>query len=172
VPTVGQFTAYDPSVFTKIIDEHAQLMASYTGYPPELLRADSTANPASADAIRVAENGLIRRAQQCQNQWSGPLEDVMRLVWRFANDGAEVPAEMYRMETDWEDPATPLIAAHDRRDVQAGADGRDPGDVGCDAQAAGLVAVERERLERPEARRGRVGARRARQRACRRRRRG
>ena len=59
----------------------------------------------------MAEAGLIRRAQQCQNQWSGPLEDVMRLVWRFANDGAEVPDEMWRMETDWEDPATPLLAS-------------------------------------------------------------
>jgi predicted pyridoxine 5'-phosphate oxidase superfamily flavin-nucleotide-binding protein len=34
MPQVGQFQAFDPSVFTKIIDEHAQLMASYTGSRP------------------------------------------------------------------------------------------------------------------------------------------
>jgi hypothetical protein len=52
--------AFDPSVFTKIIDEHAQLMASYTGFPPSYFGQTTTANPASADAIRVAENGIDR----------------------------------------------------------------------------------------------------------------
>jgi hypothetical protein len=106
VPTVGQFTAFDPSVFTRIIDEHAQLMASYTGFPPHYFGLVSTANPASADAIKVAENGLVRRAETVQNQFSGPLEQVMRLVWRFANGGSEVPADMQRLETDWEPAAT------------------------------------------------------------------
>lgn len=107
LPTVGQFTAYDPSVFTKIVDEHAQLMSSFTQFPPHFFGLTSTANPASADAIRVAENGLVRRAEKTQGQFSGPLEDVMRLAWRFANDGQELPPEMLRMETDWEPAATP-----------------------------------------------------------------
>lgn len=100
-PSVGQFQAFDPSVFTKIIDKHAQLMASYTQFPPAWFGQDSTANPASADAIRVAQDGVNRRSRQVQNQFSDPLEDVMRLAWRFANGGAEVPAEMLRMETNW-----------------------------------------------------------------------
>lgn len=106
-PTVGQFQAYDPSVFTKIIDEHAQLMASYTQFPPSYFGQTTTANPASADAIRVAENGVDRRALQVQTQFSTPLEQVQRLVWRFANKGQPVPAEFYRLATDWVDAATP-----------------------------------------------------------------
>jgi hypothetical protein len=107
VPTVGQFTAYDPSVYTKIIDEHAQLMASYTQFPPAYFGQTTTANPASADAIRVAESGVDRRATQVQRQFSTPLEQVQRLVWRFANGGAQVPPEFNRLATDWVDAATP-----------------------------------------------------------------
>lgn len=106
-PTVGQFQAFDPSVFTKIVDEHAQLMASYTQFPPSYFGQTSSANPASADAIRVAEAGIDRRAVQVQNQFSDPLEQVQRLVWRFANGGADVPAEFRRLETDWVDARTP-----------------------------------------------------------------
>jgi hypothetical protein len=105
-PTVGQFQAFDPSVFTKIVDEHAQLMASYTQFPPSYFGLTSTANPASADAIRVAENGVNRRAGNCQKQFGSPLSQVQQLVWRFANGGAELPPEMARLETDWVDPAT------------------------------------------------------------------
>jgi hypothetical protein len=57
-PTVGQFTAFDPSVFAKIIDKHAQLMASYTQFPPEWFGETTPANPTSADAIRSAQDGV------------------------------------------------------------------------------------------------------------------
>ena len=105
-PTVGQFTAFDPSVFTKIIDENAQLMASYTQFPPQWFGQSTTANPASADAIRAAWDGANRRASLAQQQFSDPLEDVMRLAWRYDNDGQPVPPEFFEMETDWIDVAT------------------------------------------------------------------
>ena len=146
IPTVGQFTAYDPSVFTKVVDQHAKLMASYTGFPPELFGLVSQANPASADAIRLAENGLIRRAEQCQNQWSGPLEDVMRLAWRFANGGAEVPADMWRMETDWQDPSTPLLAAVTDAMFKQVQMGYLPGTSDVLGKRLGWSAVERDRI--------------------------
>jgi hypothetical protein len=147
VPTVGQFTAYDPAVFTKIIDEHAQLMSSYTGYPPSYFGQTSTANPASADAIRVAENGLVRRAEQCQNQWAGPLEDVMRLVWRFANGGAEVPQEMLRLETDWEPAATPTPAGTTDAILKQVQMGAVPATSDVTLKQLGYSSVERKRLE-------------------------
>jgi hypothetical protein len=146
VPTVGQFTAYDPAVFTKIIDEHAQLMASYTGFPPSYFGQTTTANPASADAIRVAENGLVRRAQQCQLQWSGPLEDIMRLVWRFANDGAEVPAEMQRLETDWEPAETKTLTGISDAIFKQAQMGAIPATSDVTLKQLGYSAVERQRL--------------------------
>lgn len=110
-PTVGQFTAFDPSVFTKIIDKHAMLMSSFTQYPPEYFGQTNTANPASADAIRSAQDGLNRRGRQVQNQYSDPLEQVMCLAWRLANNGDPLPDGMTRMETDWAPVETPTPAA-------------------------------------------------------------
>lgn len=110
-PTVGQFQAFDPSVFTKIIDKHAMLMASYTQYPPEYFGQTNTANPASADAIRSAQDGLNRRGRQVQNQFSDPAEQVMCLVWRFANKGADLPDAMRQLETDWSPVETATPAA-------------------------------------------------------------
>lgn len=103
LPTVGQFNPADPSVFTKMVDEHAQLMASYTGFPPSYFGLTTTANPASADAIRVAFDGMNRRGKQVQSQNSDPLEDVKRLAWRVANNGAQIPDELRRLETEWVD---------------------------------------------------------------------
>lgn len=110
-PTVGQFTAFDPSVFTKIIDEHAQLMSSYTGFPPSYFGLSASANPASADAIRVADNGLNRRASRFTLQCSDPLENVQGLIWRFAHNSAPLPEQMRQLETEWADVATPTPAA-------------------------------------------------------------
>jgi hypothetical protein len=147
LPTLQQLTAFDPSVFTRIIDEHAQLMASYTGFPPSYFGLTSTANPASADAIRVAENGLVRRAEAVQQQFSGPLEDVMRLVWRFANGGAEVPAEMQRLETDWEPAATLTLAGTTDALFKQSQMGAVPPTSDVVLKRLGYSAVERQRLE-------------------------
>lgn len=146
-PTVGQFQAFDPSVFTKIIDEHAQLMASYTQFPPSYFGQTSSANPASADAIRVAEAGIDRRAVQVQNQFSDALEQVQRLVWRFANGGAETPAEMRRLETDWVDARTPTPSGTSDamfKQVQMGAV---PPTSDIVLKRLGYSGVERQRLE-------------------------
>lgn len=145
-PTVGQFTAFSPAVFTEIIDTHAQLMASYTGFPPSYFGHTASANPASADAIRVSENGLIKRAAQVQNQWANPLECVMALCWRFANDGQQLPQNMKRLETDWEDPATPTPAATSDaiyKQVQMGAI---PPTSDVTLKRLGYSAVDRVRL--------------------------
>lgn len=106
LPSVGQFATADPSVFTKIIDEHAQLMSSYTGFPPAYFGLTSTANPASADAIRVAYDGMNRRGKQVQNQNTTPLKRVAQLAWRFANDGNPVPAAMKSLSVEWVDVET------------------------------------------------------------------
>lgn len=111
LPTLGQFTAMDPSVFTKIIDKHGTLMSSYTGFPPEYFGVTSAANPASADAIRVAENRLVSRGKRAQHGYSGPLRQMGRLMWRFAHNGELPPVDVKRMEVDWADPATPTPAA-------------------------------------------------------------
>jgi hypothetical protein len=105
-PAVGQFQAFDPSVFTKIVDTHAKLMASFTQFPPDYFGLVSTANPASADAIRVAYDGMNRRGKQVQNQNTGPLRQLAALIWRFANNGAPLPVEMQKVHPEWVDVET------------------------------------------------------------------
>ncbi|HEU5026581.1 MAG TPA: phage portal protein [Spirillospora sp.] len=147
LPTLQQLTAFDPSVFTKIIDQHAQLMASHTGYPPSYFGLTSTANPASADAIRVSENGIVAAAVMKQNQFGSPLQAVMRLVWRFANGGAQVPAEMKRLKADWEPAATPTPAATTDSLFKQAQMGAIPPTSDVTLKALGWNAVDRARLE-------------------------
>jgi hypothetical protein len=145
-PTVGQFAAADPSVYTKIIDEYAQLMASYTQFPPDWFGQVAKSNPASADAIRSAQDGVNRRARQVQRQFSDPAETVQRLVWRFANGGAEVPANMKRLETEWSEVSTPTPSATADaifKQIQAGAV---PPRSDVTLSKLGYTAAERARL--------------------------
>jgi hypothetical protein len=111
VPQVGQFQAFDPSVFTKILDAHAKIMSSNTGYPPDYFGLVSTANPASADAIRSAQDPMNRRGRQVQNELSGPVKQVQQLIWRFAHDGQPVPQDLRRLEPDWQSVETPTPSA-------------------------------------------------------------
>lgn len=146
VPTVGQFAAFDPSVFTKIVDEHAQLMASFTGFPPAYFGINATANPAAGDAIRAGENRLVRRAERVQREFNGALRRVNRLVWRFAHDGETMPDEIKRLEIDWVDAATPTPAATTdavTKQVQVGAI---PPTSDVTLARLGWTAVQRQRL--------------------------
>jgi len=145
-PTVGQFTAFDPSVFTKIIDEHAQLMSSYTGFPPSYFGLTTTANPASADAIRVAENGIDRAATQKQEQWAGPVRKLAQLVWRFANGGRPLPDELRRMDVDWVDAGTQTPAATSDALFKQAQMGAVPATSDVVLKRLGYSAVERQRL--------------------------
>jgi hypothetical protein len=147
LPQVGQFTAFDPSVFTKIIDEHAQLMASYTGFPPSYFGQTTTANPASADAIRVAEAGIDRRGAQVCQQATAPLRKVAQLTWRFANDGRPLPDELKRLEVDWFDSSTPTPAATTDAITKQIASGAVPATSDVTLQKLGYTPLERRRLE-------------------------
>lgn len=151
IPTVGQFKAMDPSVFTKIIDEYAQLMSSYTQFPPDYFGVHSQANPASADAIRTAQDGLNRRARQVQNERSDPLEQVMCLAWRIAHNGADLPAGMRQMETDWSPVETTLIAATSDAMNKQVAQGSVPATSDVTLAKLGYSAVERARLAQDRA---------------------
>lgn len=146
VPTIGQFTAFDPAVFTKIVDEHAQLMASYTQFPPSWFGQTSTANPASADAIRVAMNGVDKRGLEVQNQFSDPLERVQRLVWRFANNGVVPPAPMKQLATQWISSTTSTPAATSDAITKQVAAGIIPATSSVTLSRLDYTATEQERL--------------------------
>ncbi|MFF9175973.1 phage portal protein [Streptomyces sp. NPDC014793] len=108
VPTVGAFTAHDPSGQTKIIDLYARIMASQLGVAPHVLGYTSD-NPASADAIRYADNTQIKKAERRIRRFSATHRDAMRLALWF-RDG-EPPPKTRRIEAVWRNPATPTLAA-------------------------------------------------------------
>lgn len=107
-PTVGQFTPYDPSAFTKVVDMYAKIISSITGLPPHVL-GYTTDNPASADAIRSSEMRLKLKADRKTRMFGTGWRDVMKLAL-LVRDGS-LPADADRIATVWADTATPTPAA-------------------------------------------------------------
>ena len=104
---VTQFPEADLKNFHSTISQLASLVASLAGLPPHFL-GHSTANPASADAIRSSEARLVKRAERKQRSWGGAWERVMRLVL-LVRDG-EAPDNVRALETIWRDASTPTVA--------------------------------------------------------------
>lgn len=150
-PTIGQTHAFDPTVFTKMIDSGAQRMASYTGFPPSYFGQTTTANPSSADAIRVAENGLDRRAIQVQRQSTGAVRKIGQLMWRYANGGKTLPDELQRLSVDWVDARTPTPMATSQAVVQQIGAGAIPATSDVTLGALGWDALQRARLAQDRA---------------------
>lgn len=147
LPTLQQLKAFDPSVFTKIIDEHAQLMSSYTGFPPSYFGQTSTANPASADAIRVAENGIERGGTRVQQQSTAPLRHAGQLLWRFANRGQQLTDQLRSLSVDWVDTATRTPSATSDAVSKQVSVGSVPPRSDVTLQTLGYNALQRARLK-------------------------
>ncbi len=151
VPTMWQAQTFDPSVFTKIIDEHAQLMASYTGFPPSYFGQTTTANPASADAIRVGLEGVEHGGSRVQLQATAPLRKIGQLVWRFAHKGEPLPQEMRRLAVDWVSPATVTPAATTDAVSKQIAEGSIPATSDVTLATLGYTPTQRARLAQDRA---------------------
>lgn len=143
VPTVGAFTAHDPSGQTKIIDLYARIMSSQLSVPPHMLGYTSD-NPASADAIRSAEGALVKKAERRIRRFSATHRDYMRLALWF-RDG-EPPDKTRRIETVWRNPATPTLAAQTDAAVKLAQAGILPADGDVVLEMAGLTEEQRRRV--------------------------
>jgi hypothetical protein len=108
-PTVGQFTPYDPSTFTNVIDMYAKLMSSITGLPPHVL-GYTTDNPASADAIRSSEMRLKLRADRKTSMWGPAYREVMTLSVAIRDGKSPDPSDE-KISVIWGSTATPTLAA-------------------------------------------------------------
>lgn len=145
LPQVGQFSAGDPSAYTRILDSLTEQMATASDLPPYRL-GKTTANPASADAIRSAENGLIKKAERRQTSFSGGWEATMRLALRVMHEGA-LPDEANLIETLWGSAATPTPAATTDAITKQIAAGAIPAISDVTREKLGYSVVERQRLE-------------------------
>lgn len=143
LPTVGQFPAYDPGTFTRIIDMYARLMSGVSGMPPHYL-GYTTDNPASADAIRSTEARQVKRAERKQQAFGGPWAQVMKLALMVQH--GDLPDAAHRIQTVWTNPATPTIAAQTDAAVKLVQTGVLPPDSDVTLEMVGLSAVDRARV--------------------------
>lgn len=104
---VGQFSAAELRNFTETLNSYAQNIGAITGLPPHYLGL-TTANPASAEAIRSSEARLVKHVERKNRSAGGAWEKAMRLGVLVTGQGD--PDTYRRLETIWRDPATPTIA--------------------------------------------------------------
>ncbi|MFJ5070243.1 phage portal protein [Kitasatospora sp. NPDC088556] len=143
VPQVGQFAAHDPSGQTKIIDLYARIMSSQLSVPPHMLGYTSD-NPASADAIRSAQDSLVKKAERRIRRFSATHRSTMRLAL-WVRDG-QPPDRSRRIECVWRNPATPTIASQTDAAVKMVASGLLPADSEVALEMAGLTEDQRRRV--------------------------
>lgn len=143
-PTVGQFTPYDPSTFTKVIDMYAKIISSITGLPPHVL-GYTTDNPASADAIRSTEMRLKLKADRKTRMFGESWRDVMKLAL-LVRDGS-LPPNADSITTVWADTATPTPAATTDAIFKQIQSGYLPATSDVTGEKLGYTAVERQRIE-------------------------
>lgn len=145
LPEIKQLQAYDPGVFTKLLDMYASQMASQVCAPPQDLGLYTQGNPVSADAVDAMEARRNRRARLHQRTFSAPLVQVMKLAVQFQNKGT-LPPEFDRMSVDWTDVEEPSLGARGDFYNKMVAGGAGPGSSDVLLSKAGFSAIERERL--------------------------
>ncbi|MEU6990396.1 phage portal protein [Streptomyces sp. NPDC046465] len=143
VPTVGTFPAHDPSGQTKIIDLYARIMASQMSVAPHVLGYSSD-NPASADAIRFADNRQVKKAERRIRRFEAAWQQAMRLAL-WVRDG-EPPDKTRRIETVWRNPATPTVAAQVDATVKLVQAKILPPDSDVTLEMAGFTEPQRQRI--------------------------
>lgn len=104
---VGQFTASDLRNFTETVNFYGSKIAGIYGLPPQYVGVTSS-NPASAEAIKEAKEGLVLRAEHHMLNNGDALGKVMAIYSRFAT--GQWP-DGNRIRAIWHDPSTPTLAA-------------------------------------------------------------
>ena len=113
VPNVGSFAANSMSPFFEQLRELAKQVAAEGAVPNGYMGFSSDANPSSADAIRMTENRLVKRAERRQAMFGKAWTEVARLIL-MVRDGrsfADLTDEELAIRPLWRDAATPTRAA-------------------------------------------------------------
>ena len=113
VPNVGSFAANSMSPFFEQLRELAKQVAAEGAVPNGYMGFSSDANPSSADAIRMTENRLVKRAERRQAMFGKAWTEVARLIL-MVRDGrpfAALTDEELAIRPLWRDAATPTRAA-------------------------------------------------------------
>jgi hypothetical protein len=144
-PTVGQFKAYDPSVFVKVIEMYGSQMSGVLGAPPQDFGLYTQGNPITAEAYEVSERRRNLYARQKQKTFGGPLVRGVQMALRFMNKGV-LPAQYRRMEVDWTPPEMINDAVATDATVKQVQAGIIPARSDVTLKRLGYTVVERERI--------------------------
>lgn len=145
LPELKQTQAYDPSVFTKLIDNAAARAASIVLAPPQDIGLYTEGNPVSADALNTSEARRNRRARAQQREFGVPIANVMKMAARFDNKGV-LPEKYAAIAVDWiEVEEIAMVAASDAISKQVAA-GSISATSDVTLKKLGYNAVDRARL--------------------------
>ena len=109
VPTISQLTMASPQPFIEQLREFRMQVASEAGMPADYLGIQ-TSNPSSADAIRMGESRLVKRAERRQTAFGRSWLEVARLALLVRDH--EIPNDFdSRVAVDWQSASTPTRAA-------------------------------------------------------------
>lgn len=115
----GQLPGASLQEFHNTYKLYAQEVSAQTGIPPSMLGI-STDNPSSAEAMRVAKERLISKAETKQAMFGDALEDLARLALEF--EGV-APGGLDTLKLHWRDPALPSASAKAMNMLQAHSQG-------------------------------------------------
>jgi hypothetical protein len=106
--SVGTFPETDLAVFHSTLRVLAQLAAQLAALPPHYM-SFTTDNPASADAIRSSEAGLVKRVERKQTGLGSDWRRVLA-IGLLVRDGDGWDRRILRAKTIWRDASTPTVA--------------------------------------------------------------
>lgn len=102
LPEVKQFDAYDPSVFTKVIEMYAGQAAGIIAALPQDMGLYTDGNPVAPEALQTAEARRDRRAKRMQADFGRGMVELAQMAMRYVNDG-DLPSDYERIAVDWTD---------------------------------------------------------------------
>jgi hypothetical protein len=147
LPEVKQFEAYDPSVFTKVIEMYASQAASILAATPQDLGLYTTGNPMTAEAMQVSESRRDRRTRRMQTNFGGDMVRVAQMALRFMNNGT-LPDKYKKLAADWRDPQIVNFTGYADGMSKLMAEGAVPRGSDVALRKLGFTAVERRQMDK------------------------
>lgn len=144
LPQVQRFAAEDPAGLLKMIDHETRVMSGLTALSPDYLGIHSDGNPTSADAIRLSDFRIKRRADRKTVAFGNAWEQVMRLALLLRDN--ELDDNAARLETDWMPTGIPTPAADTDSVTKQIQSGMIPATSDVALARVGWSAVERARI--------------------------
>lgn len=115
-----QLTGADLTPIQTVYKNYALQVSAMTGIPPSMMGVSADSNPTSAEALRVAKDRLIARAENKQRMFADTLEQVARTICAMSGKDLESPTSL---EVQWRDAASPSASGMMSAALQAQSQG-------------------------------------------------